>query len=79
MSVLNLSWGVPVMDRLNKVHRVSRVMLPQSIVDHEVTGSATLSLRRFWPMLPRYIGLFGFVTGGTAVIVTASLIALSIK
>ena len=74
MSVLNLSWGLPVMNRLNKVHRAARVQLPQSVIADSDAGSTT----RTFPIIPRTVGIIAFMMGGVVVIAAAGLLALSI-
>ena len=78
MSVSNVSWGLPVMDRLDKTHRASRVALPSSILDQESGDASAVPIRRFRLMASRYLGMVGFVAGGIVVITAASLLALSV-
>ncbi len=79
MSEFNLSWGLPIMDRLNEVHRASRVTLPTSVVLQESDGAFGLPSARLRLLVSRYLGMVGFVTAGIVVIATASMLALSVQ
>ena len=78
MSVLNLSWGSPIVDRRSKVHLSSRVSLPQSLVSYDNSDEAVATPSRNTPIVSRSLGIFAFVTCAAVVIATASFLALSI-
>lgn len=68
------------MDRHNSRHQKSRVELPAGI--SRPRAPRVLSLlrrRRVRPVLGAMLGLMSFVTGGVAVVATASLLALQIQ
>ena len=65
------------MDRHNSRHLKSRVELPLSVRSARVT--TLLGLSRVSPAVTSLVGLMSFMTGGVAVVVTASLLALQIN
>ncbi len=78
MSVLNLSWGLPVMNRLNKVHLASRVELPNSIVHYDKTSDVVDRQRRGLPIISRAVGILVFVAFGFMVVAMAGFLAIVI-
>ncbi len=66
------------MDRLNKVHRASRVQLPKSIIDFGTADVSTGKPQWSLPIMPKYAGIICFMVVGGIVIATASLLALSL-
>ncbi len=79
MSVVNLSWGLPVVDRLDKIHLASRVSLPKSVVDYGKVAATKPSKRRLPPVLAQYMAIAAFMTCGGFIIAVASFLALNIN
>lgn len=66
------------MDRLNQSHTGSRIDLPPSIDLPPIEGPIT-SKRLLSPIGELYVAVLGFMGCGAAVILTASLLALSVR
>ena len=66
------------MDRLNSVHRASRVQLPQSIIDCDQAAKDAAGNPWRLPFVSRYVGVFGFLACGAIIIATASFLALNV-
>ena len=79
MSVLNLSWGLPVMDRLDKIHLTSRVSLPNSVLGYDAEAATTPSPRRLSPIVTQYMAIAAFMTCSGLIIAAASFLALTIN
>lgn len=70
-----LSWELAIMDRLNQIHRASRVKLPKSVV---VSGEANASEQKSRAsnlVFSREVGIFYFLICGVIIIVAASALA----
>lgn len=66
------------MDRLDRVHRASRVELSNFVIGPGQTDVNNAQTRRSTFIVPRYIGIFGFVACGALVIALASFAAISL-